>query len=165
MATIFFNGKSYNSLEEMPPEARLAYEQIANMLVDKNGNGIPDFLEGDIVKNISSFYNAAKTINYNGSVYSNVDELPPDVQAKVQSAFVKMGDMGLVPQETVVEHTSKHHIHNEAYVQATPFVSREYNPVIQEDTNSNFKVWVLAGLVIMLCLSAIAVAFFVFMLQ
>ncbi len=50
MATIIFNGKTYNSLEEMPANERQTYEQIANMLVDKNGNGIPDFLEGDLVQ-------------------------------------------------------------------------------------------------------------------
>ena len=159
MATIFFNGKSYNSLEEMPSEARQAYEQIANMLVDKNGNGIPDFLEGDIVKNISSFYTAAKSINYNGNVYNNLNELPLDVQTKVQNAFVKMGDMGLVPQETVAEHTSKHHIHNDEYAQSTPFVSREYKPVIEEEKGSNLLLWVLIGAATALCIGSAVVVF------
>ncbi|NJN79995.1 MAG: hypothetical protein HC797_05740 [Anaerolineales bacterium] len=151
MPTIVFNGKTYNNLQEMSTEDRQAYQQIANMLVDKNGNGIPDFLEGDIVKNISSMYTAASGINFNGSTYNNINELPPDVQAKVKNAFVKMGDMGLVPQETVEEHASKHHIHNDEYAQSTPFVSREYNPVIQEDKGPGILIWLLIGIGLLVC--------------
>ncbi len=39
------NGKEYNSLEELPPEARARYEQAMDAL-DANRNGLPDFLEG-----------------------------------------------------------------------------------------------------------------------
>ena len=49
---IMFNGKTYNSLEEMPANERMAYEQMQKIFVDANGNGIPDFLEGDIAKNV-----------------------------------------------------------------------------------------------------------------
>lgn len=41
------DGKEYNSLEDLPPEARAKYEQAVGML-DKNQNGIPDFVEGMI---------------------------------------------------------------------------------------------------------------------
>lgn len=161
MTQIHFNGKTYNDIAEMPATERQAYEQIANMLVDKNGNGFPDFLEGDIVKNIASFYTAAKSINYNGAVYSNVDELPPDVQAKVQSAFTKVADMGLIPQGDFEEHASKHTVHNEPYIKSTPFVSREYNPVIQEDKSPNVIILVLAGFALFACLG-IGLALFLF---
>lgn len=39
------DGKEYNSLEELPPEARARYEQAMDAL-DANRNGLPDFLEG-----------------------------------------------------------------------------------------------------------------------
>ena len=45
---IIFNGKTYNSLEEMPANERQAFEQMQQIFVDANGNGIPDFMEGDI---------------------------------------------------------------------------------------------------------------------
>src|SRR5689334_16571009 len=95
MATIIFNGKTYNSLEEMPPEARQAYEQIANMFVDKNGNGIPDFLEGDMVKNIMSAFTSTD-FNFNGQTYQNMNDLPPEAREKVQAAFQKLNAMGIV---------------------------------------------------------------------
>ena len=46
---IIFNGKEYNRLEDMPPEARRAYQQAMGMLADKNQNGVPDFMEGMMV--------------------------------------------------------------------------------------------------------------------
>lgn len=159
MPTIVFNGKSYNSLEEMSATDRQAYEQIANMLVDKNGNGIPDFLEGDIIKNISTFYNAASSINVNGHVYNNLNELPPDVQEKVQTAYVKMSDMGLVPKDSAMVHTAKHQIQNEPFATSKPFVSREYNPAIEEDRPSPL-VWIMIGLALLLCLAISAVGVF-----
>jgi len=39
------DGQEYNHLEDLPPEARAKYEQAMAML-DKNQNGMPDFLEG-----------------------------------------------------------------------------------------------------------------------
>ncbi|MEW6285548.1 MAG: hypothetical protein AB1509_04935 [Chloroflexota bacterium] len=39
------DGKEYNRIEDLPPEARAKYEQAMSML-DKNRNGTPDILEG-----------------------------------------------------------------------------------------------------------------------
>ncbi len=57
---ITFQGKEYNSLEELPPEAKQALEKLSKVFDDKDQNGVPDFLEGkagftDMFKNI---YNA-----------------------------------------------------------------------------------------------------------
>jgi hypothetical protein len=41
VATILFNGKSYNRVEDMPPEARQAYEQAMGPLADNNQDGLP----------------------------------------------------------------------------------------------------------------------------
>lgn len=163
MATIIFNGKTYNALDEMSTEERQAYEQIANMLVDKNGNGIPDFLEGDIIKNVTSFYNAASSINVNGNVYNNLDELPPDVQSKVQNAFVKMADMGLVSKDSAMVHSAKHQIQNEPYATSKPFVSREYNPTIEEDKPNPIIWWIMICAAFMLCFAVAAVGIFFFL--
>lgn len=39
------DGREYNSIADLPPEARAKYEQAMGIL-DKNQNGMPDFLEG-----------------------------------------------------------------------------------------------------------------------
>ncbi len=44
--TIVFNGKTYNSVDEMPSDIRKAYEQVMSAFADNNQNGMPDVLEG-----------------------------------------------------------------------------------------------------------------------
>ena len=92
---IVFNGKTYNSLEEMPANERTAYEQMQKIFVDANGNGIPDFLEGDIAKNVMTAF-TANVVNYDGKVYNGLDELPADARQKVQDAFTKLNQLGIV---------------------------------------------------------------------
>src|SRR5258706_9763534 len=94
MPTILFNGKTYNSIEEMPVDVRSAYQQVADIFVDKNGNGIPDFLEGDMVKNVITAFTS--NVNVNGQTYNNMNELPPDICAQVQGAFEKLSALGMV---------------------------------------------------------------------
>ena len=50
MEIISFNGKTYNSLEEMPADQRAAYEQVMSFMKDENNNGIPDMFEGDVIQ-------------------------------------------------------------------------------------------------------------------
>ena len=47
MPKIFFEGRDYDNPEQMTPEARARYEKAAQMLPDRDNNGIPDLLEGD----------------------------------------------------------------------------------------------------------------------
>lgn len=42
---VLADGQEYNSLDDLPPEARAKYEQAMGAL-DANRNGIPDFVEG-----------------------------------------------------------------------------------------------------------------------
>ena len=46
LRTITLNGRTYNSVEEMPPDVREQFEKAMSLLADKNNNGIPDALEG-----------------------------------------------------------------------------------------------------------------------
>ncbi|MFN8411751.1 MAG: hypothetical protein U0Z26_05135 [Anaerolineales bacterium] len=158
MPTIMFNGKTYNSIEEMPANERLAFEQVSNMLVDKNGNGIPDFLEGDIAKNVMSVFTSS--VNINGKTYSGIDELPEDVRQRIQGAFEKLNQHGMISK------TSDHMIVQTKFNQTTgalsePFVSKEYAPAIQEEESPNLK-WLflaIAGLAICLLFTGAAIFF------
>ena len=42
---VLFDGREYNSLDDLPPDARAKYEKAMGTL-DANRNGIPDFVEG-----------------------------------------------------------------------------------------------------------------------
>jgi hypothetical protein len=44
---IVIDGKEFNGIENLPPEARARYEEAMGKL-DANRNGIPDFVEGMI---------------------------------------------------------------------------------------------------------------------
>ena len=153
MAMIIFNGKTYNSVEEMPANERQAYEQIANMLVDKNGNGIPDFLEGDMAKNVMTAFTSS--VNFNGQTYNGINELPSDVRAKVHGAFEKLSELGIVTKVPPMIAQ----IGQEPMATSRPLVSREYNPTIQEE-KSNLMMFIMVGLALTLCLAVAAIGIF-----
>ena len=91
---IIFNGKSYGNPEDMSANDRAAYDQMQKIFVDANGNGIPDFLEGDVAKNVMTAFTS--NVNFNGQVYNSLDELPEPARKKVQEAFAKLNQMGIV---------------------------------------------------------------------
>ncbi len=82
-----YNGKTYNSLEEMPEEAR-------RFLKDENQNGIPDVLDETlgglnlegILKNPT-----VQKIIYRGQVVDKLGDLPPE---KLQEIREKLGQLG-----------------------------------------------------------------------
>ena len=79
---ITFNGKTYDSLEQMPPDIRQAYESVMQVLADKNQNGVPDLFEGAV--------NAQTTnarIVFNGQVYEHLDQLPPEAREKYEKVM------------------------------------------------------------------------------
>lgn len=89
---IVFNGKSYNSVDEMPPEAREAYEKIMGIFTDKNQDGMPDLFEGFTgtdARNLNVQANTT-TIIYEGRQYSSIDELPPEARRRYEQAMGKL---------------------------------------------------------------------------
>ncbi len=165
MATIIFNGKSYNSLEEMPANEKMAYEQMMNIFVDADGNGIPDFLEGDMVKNVMTA--VTSNISVNGQMYEGMNELPTEVREKIQGAFEKMAALGIVTKTTspMVMGVNSVQVSKEPQIQSIPFVSREFSPAIEEDKGSNALPWLLAVAALIFCLALAAFAVFYFMGQ
>jgi hypothetical protein len=94
MAKIVVNNTSYNNIEEMPPEVRQAYERAMGILADKNGNGMPDILEGalpagNIAVRVASKLDTCFVVD--GKVYMSVDELPPEARQKYDHAMVSAG--------------------------------------------------------------------------
>jgi hypothetical protein len=84
------NGKTYNSLDEMPPDVRATYEAMGNLFADKNQNGVPDILEGTMNAGITVI--STPTIIYEGKTYTNVNDLPPEARAKYDAALAKLAD-------------------------------------------------------------------------
>lgn len=82
---ILFNGKTYRSVEDMPPDVRQAYESVMQVLEDKNQNGLPDLFEGALggQKAIHT------SIVYNGQTYGNMADLPPEAREKYDKMMGK----------------------------------------------------------------------------
>jgi hypothetical protein len=105
---VVIDGKTYKSVEEMPPDIRAKYEEAMrgldrdrdgmpdmldreNPLEDKNKDGIPDALEG-----LASFQGAtpqvmsSSKVLVNGQVYDDLDQLPPEIRAQYEQALGAM---------------------------------------------------------------------------
>ena len=155
---IIFNGKSYSSLEEMPANEREAYEGMFHIFKDANGNGIPDFLEGDIAKNVTTAF--TNVVHYDGKVYNNLDELPPEARQKVQAAFVKLNNLGLIAgPPTGASTRSNPPAFEPAFKSSKPLLQQE--PVIEESGGRNWPV--ILGFLGALLLCAAAFAVYLFM--
>ncbi len=162
MATIIFNGKSYNNLEEMPEKERRAYEQMMGIFADKNGNGIPDFMEGDLVQKVMAVNSTHVDINANGQTYQNLDDLPPEVRERVDKAFQVMTNFGIIPGVPEELKMKNQPVNREPMAQSKPFVSREYTPAIQEESGTSVFPWVIGGIMIVFCLAIAAFGVFYF---
>jgi hypothetical protein len=95
MEIISFNGKTYNSLEEMPADQRAAYEQVMAFMKDENHNGIPDMFEGDVVQKMMKM--ASTRIIVNGQEAQSIESLPPEARAKFDKAMLKLSQLGILP--------------------------------------------------------------------
>ena len=161
MATIIFNGKSYNSLEEMPEKERKAYDQMMDIFADKNGNGIPDFMEGDMVQTVLAANSTS--INISGQTYHNLNDLTPELRQSVDKAFKVITNLGIIPGVPAELQMQIPQAGREPVVQSQPFVSREYAPAIQEESGRSIFPMVLGGIILFFCLAAGVISIFFFM--
>jgi hypothetical protein len=83
---IQINGKEYASTDEMPPEIRALYEKAMETFADRDGNQVPDFLEGkgpgvwQSAKQMWSLASEARKIGINQVTFSGGD--PIDVKTR-----------------------------------------------------------------------------------
>ena len=99
---IVIDGKTYNSVNEMPEDVRRQYEQAMssfkdqdsnrvpdvlesnNLFADNNRNGIPDSLENGPGAPIIA--NAVKVV-VDGKEFNSLDDLPPEARRKYEQAM------------------------------------------------------------------------------
>lgn len=150
---IIFNGKTYNSAEEMPANERQAYESMFKIFKDENGNGIPDFLEGDVAKNVMTAFTS--NVVYNGKTYTNMNELPADARQKLNDAMGKLNQMGIV---TNIPAGQGKQDFEPAFKSSQPLIPQE--PAIQEGGGRNWIVIVGFLAAVLVCAVGIAVTIF-----
>ena len=87
---ISFNGTTYDSVDQMPPDVRAQFQRAMSMLADKDGNGVPDILEGRLPEptDAGAFTVETKTTQeyvVNGRRYDRLEDLPPAIRAALNS--------------------------------------------------------------------------------
>ena len=83
---IYFNGKEYNSIEEVPEEFR-------HFLKDDNKNGLPDFVENIFGKNLAGAMNnpTVQKFVFKDKIFDKLEQIPPEEQQKVREKMEKLG--------------------------------------------------------------------------
>ncbi len=83
---IVIDGKTYASVDEMPPDIRALYEEA---LRNASRNGMPDsFASIDpFTANDSAVVSNGTKILVNGQAYDSLDQLPPEIRAKYEQAM------------------------------------------------------------------------------
>jgi hypothetical protein len=90
---ITYNGKTYNSINDLPPEARKIFE-------DKDGNNVPDVFEG-LLESAKEFRGSAEMTSsayvVDGKTYNSLDEVPAEQREMIKEKFRKLEQSGLKP--------------------------------------------------------------------
>ena len=108
--TIYFNGKKYDSIAEMPSSVRQMYEKINRFFADANQDGVPDVMQTEgieglkdkvnIIKDIAQLSSAEgfnqeqlsivrvtdTAIFVNGKGYNSVDDMPNHIWESYEEA-------------------------------------------------------------------------------
>lgn len=85
MATIVFNGQEYESIDAMPAEIRRLYEQVAGMLADADGDGMPDAFQQTMQAQVMT----ASQYVVDGQVYHRLEDLPPEARRRYEQAMAQ----------------------------------------------------------------------------
>src|SRR4051812_5260276 len=85
---ITVNGRKFSSVEEMPAEVREQYERAMRMIADRDGNGVPDVLEGGDGKSSKMFTVTMQRVVVKGGK-SEVVEDSPEVRRGVEKAVAR----------------------------------------------------------------------------
>jgi hypothetical protein len=60
---IYFNGRKYNSVSEMPSSVRQMYEKLNRIMIDENQDGVPDMIQSGGLSGVKQAFNMIKDIS------------------------------------------------------------------------------------------------------
>ena len=167
---IVIDGKTYNSVNEMPDDVRRLYEQARSTFRDQDANRIPDEIEQphdlsdknrngvpDIIENTaggSIVANALKVL-FDGREYNSLDELPPDARAKYDAAMGTLdanrnGIPDFMESMTVGASQAEDHASRHTGSHTTHHAPRQPMPVTPTIEADRPNGWLLALLAIVL---------------
>ncbi|MGB7875954.1 MAG: hypothetical protein WBL25_16350 [Anaerolineales bacterium] len=154
MPQIHFNGKAYNDLAEMPATEREMYDQLMSVMQDADGNGIPDFLEGDVVGNLIE---VVKKSGGNSEGVAALEQMTPEMRARISKGVAKLQEFGLlVGMPDLPQNSQASSSWENAEIRASkPIIQTE--SAIQEDTGSRVGVFLILALAIGLAVFGVVV--------
>jgi len=180
---IVIDGKTYNDVNEMPPDIRQKYEEAMRSLGDANGNQIPDTFESlnifadkdkngvlDVVENLTAGHavvNSMKII-VDGNEFNGLENLPPEARARYEEAMGKLdANRNGIPDyvEGMISSTSVDATPSSGAPVETPHRSRplSFGPAITPDTSNGWML-MLAGLFIfLLCVAGAGAVWYFFL--
>jgi hypothetical protein len=183
---IVIDGKTYKSVEEMPPDIRQKYEQAMRSLGDANSNQIPDAFETmniladkdkdgvpDVLENIAAGHAAVSSMKIivDGKEFNGLENLPPEARAKYEEAMGKLdANRNGIPDfaEGMFQAANQNVMSVSAATAEAPRRSSSspmpVSPAVTPDT-SNGLMLVLAGLFLFLICVASAGAVWYFFLR
>lgn len=182
---IVIDGKTYHSVEEMPPDIREKYEQAIRSLGDVNNNQIPDVFETlnifadkdkdgvpDVMENMVASHATVSTMKIivDGKEFDGLEQLPPEARAKYEEAMGTLdANRNGIPDvaEGMMDSSNPPVMSVDSTADAGP--SRRStplpaSPVITPDTSNGWML-VLTGLFIFLLCAAGAGAVWYFFLR
>lgn len=186
--TIYFNGKKYDSVADMPSSVRQMYEKFNRFLVDENKDGIPDLMQSSSLSGLKDTFNMIKDvaqysstegfeqnqlsiirvtdtgIYVNGKGYNSVDEMPSHVRQSYQQVVSSAQDgrseiYDEAWREVNRDEFFKPHDDEILNPQITRQRSHRNAPIETVDSNSRF---ILLIAVAMLLLGMLVMAWFIF---
>jgi hypothetical protein len=192
---VAIDGKTYKSIDEMPPDIRAKYEEAmravdrdrngmpdrldpANPLGDKNKDGTPDAFEGlvNFQGSIQQVMGSTKIL-VNGQSYDSLDQLPPEIRAQYEQAMGAMdknrngipdfveGMIGhaFKAQATTTAAGSDHPDHS--FFDTSQDKPKIVRPAIEPESSGGWML-ALAGIaLVMMCLVAAAAGVWYFFLR
>lgn len=89
--TIEYNGRVYESWDDLPDEARAA---ISAAMPDTDGDGVPDMLQRGVT-DTQVTTTVTRSVVVDGVTYDSVDELPPHLREHLRDLLPTMSPDGV----------------------------------------------------------------------
>ncbi len=97
---IIFNGKEFNSIENLPPEARQKYEKALGTLAGANSNRPPDIIDGtptlndenkvSVINIMGKPTRVSGKVIVNGKEFHGIEDLSPEARARYDQVMGKL---------------------------------------------------------------------------
>ena len=180
---IVIDGKTYNRVEEMPPDIRKKYEQAMQSLGDANNNQIPDAFETmnifadkdkdgapDVLENITAGHHVVNSMKIivDGKEFDGLEHLPPEARARYEEAMGKLdANRNGIPDfvEGMMNTANQNVMSVSRPVVETPHRSSPLtsSPTITPDTSNGWMLMLAGLLILLLCIAGAAGIWYFFL--